>query len=87
MPARPGRLHVDVTCLWGRASPAVGITRVVAELANAVRSLSEDNQAWRYDFQLQCLRPVAWEELDPQPLQAGNSRGWALEYIRKSRRG
>lgn len=58
------RLHIDVTSLYDRRGRPVGITRVVKELALAVRQLSERNQAWRYEARFQRLVPVPWQELD-----------------------
>lgn len=73
------RLHIDVTSLWGRTVPAVGISRVVAELAWAVRGLSADNRAWRYDFRRQRMVPVDWAELDMAGASQGPKRRASLE--------
>lgn len=58
------RLHIDVTSLWNRRAPPVGISRVVTELAYAVRQMSESNTAWRYDSRWRRLVKVSWKEFD-----------------------
>lgn len=58
------RLHIDVTSLWDAGAPPVGITRMVTELARAIRIMSEHNQAWRYDRRARRMRKVGWEELE-----------------------
>ncbi|MDT9598262.1 glycosyltransferase [Sphingosinicella rhizophila] len=82
------RLHIDVTASWNRRAPPHGISRIVTELARAVRDLSEEHQAWRYDHRAQRMRPVSWEALERSLQRDGpDTRDlsvWARRLLRRS---
>lgn len=58
------RLHVDVTHLFDRPYRPTGLTRIIAQLARAVRETSDSAEAWRYDLASRSFRRVPWRDVE-----------------------